>query len=187
MANSPRPGVFALERSTDYGKTWAVWQYFADTYSDCFTFFGDRFEDSITRDNSVICTTDYSHVVPLEGGEVCDFFFLENSDDFTDIHDDVIKWKHFPRNWPFVRGIHRSPVNSPHKGQWRGALMFSLICARINGWVNTGDAGDLRRHRIHNDVIVMFLGLFHWHWGNHMITTVPEKQPWMIWIKLAII
>ena len=32
-------------------------------------------------------------------------------------HDDVIKWKHFPRSWPFVRGIHRSPVNSPHKGQ----------------------------------------------------------------------
>ena len=31
-------------------------------------------------------------------------------------HDDVIKWKHFPRYWPFVRGIHRSPVNSPHKG-----------------------------------------------------------------------
>ena len=32
--------------------------------------------------------------------------------------------KHFPRNCPFVRGIHRSPMNSPHKGQWRGALMF---------------------------------------------------------------
>ena len=40
-------------------------------------------------------------------------------------HDDVIKWKHFPRYWPFVRGIHRSPVNSPHKDQWRGAVMFS--------------------------------------------------------------
>ena len=40
------------------------------------------------------------------------------------IHDDVIKWKHFPRCWPFVSGIHRSPVNSPHKGQWRGALIF---------------------------------------------------------------
>ena len=39
-------------------------------------------------------------------------------------HDDVIKWKHFPRNWPFVRGIHRWPMTSPHKGQWRGALMF---------------------------------------------------------------
>ena len=45
------------------------------------------------------------------------------------MHDDVIKWKHFPRSWPFVRGIPRSPVNSPHKGQSRGALMFSLICA----------------------------------------------------------
>ena len=42
-------------------------------------------------------------------------------------HDDIIKWKYFPRYWPFVRGIHRSPVNSPHKGQWRGAMMFSLI------------------------------------------------------------
>ena len=39
-------------------------------------------------------------------------------------HDDVIKWKHFPRYWPFLRGIHRSPVNSPQKGQWRGALIF---------------------------------------------------------------
>ena len=71
------------------------------------------------------------------------------------IHDDVIKWKHFPRYWPFVRGIHRSTVNSPHKGQWRGALMFTLICARINGWVNNREAGDLRRYRGHYDVTVM--------------------------------
>ena len=49
----------------------------------------------------------------------------------------------------------RSPVNSPHKDQWRGALKFSLICARINGWVNNGEAGDLRRNRAHYDVIVM--------------------------------
>ena len=40
-----------------------------------------------------------------------------------------LQMKPFPCYWPFVRGIHRSPVNSPHKGQWRGALMFSLICA----------------------------------------------------------
>ena len=75
-------------------------------------------------------------------------------------HDDVIKWKHFPRYWPFVRGIHRSPVNSPHKGQCRAALMFSLICAWINGWVNDGEAGDLRRHRTHYDVTVMCLHLY---------------------------
>ena len=71
------------------------------------------------------------------------------------IHDDVIKWKHFPRYWPFVRGIHRSPVNSLHKGQWRGALMFSLICAWINGWVNNREAGDLRYYCAHYDVILM--------------------------------
>ena len=70
-------------------------------------------------------------------------------------HDDVIKWKHFPRYWPFVRGIHLSPVNSPHKGQWRGALMFSLIFAWMNGWVNTREAGDLRCYHAHYDVLVM--------------------------------
>ena len=42
----------------------------------------------------------------------------------TSVQDDVIKWKHFPHYWPFVRGIHQSLVDSPHKGQWRGALMF---------------------------------------------------------------
>ena len=73
------------------------------------------------------------------------------------LHDDVIKWKHYPRYWPFVRGIHRSPVNSLHKGQWRGALMLSLICARINGWVNNGEAGDMRCHRVHYNVIVMMI------------------------------
>ena len=71
------------------------------------------------------------------------------------VDDDVIEWKHFPRYCPFVQGIHRSPVNSSHKGQWRGALMFSLICAWTNSWANNGDAGDLWRHRAHCDAIVM--------------------------------
>ena len=75
--------------------------------------------------------------------------------DIGSAHDDVIKGEHFPRYWPFVRGIHRSPVNSPHKGQWRGALIFSLICVWINGWVINGEAGDLRGYRAlwrHRDV-----------------------------------
>ena len=67
-------------------------------------------------------------------------------------YGDVIK--HFPRYSTFVRGIHRSPVNSPHKGQWRGALMFSLICAWIHDWVNNREAGDLRRHQYDSGVMV---------------------------------
>ena len=70
-------------------------------------------------------------------------------------HDDVIKWKHFPRCWPFVKWIHRSPVDCPHKGQWRGALQFSFICAWTNDWANNGDPGYLRRPRAHYNVNVV--------------------------------
>ena len=44
-------------------------------------------------------------------------------------HEDVVKWKHLPRYWSFVQGIHLSPMNSTHNGQWRRALNLSLICA----------------------------------------------------------
>ena len=91
--------------------------------------------------NSILITSKISSVQPGSS-----WIFL------IDVHDDVIKWKHFPRYWPFVRGIHRSAVNSLHKGQWRAALMLSLICAWISGWVNNHVAGDLRRHRAHFDV-----------------------------------
>ena len=81
----------------------------------------------------------------------------------VDLHDDVVKWKYFPRYWPFVRIIHRSPVNYPHKGQWRGVLMFSLICAWINGRVNNGEADDLRPHRSLYDVTVMAIDEAIWY------------------------
>ena len=66
-------------------------------------------------------------------------------------NDDVIKWKHFPRYWPFVRGIRWIPRTKARDPE----LWFSLICAWINGWVNNGEAGDLRCHRAHYDVTVM--------------------------------
>ena len=93
------------------------------------------------------------------------------------IHDDVIKWKHFPRNWPFVRGIHRSPVNSSHKGQWRGALKFSLICVWINDWVNNREAGDLRRYLAHYDVIVMICRIFSW---ENAVLFSPRNLGWVL-------
>ena len=73
-------------------------------------------------------------------------------------HDDILKWKYFLHYWPFVRGIHQSLVDSPHKFQRCRALIFSLICAWTNGWVNTGDAGDLRcYHAYYNITAMMWL------------------------------
>ena len=70
-------------------------------------------------------------------------------------HDDVTKLKHFPAWLALCAGNSPVSVNSPHKGQWRGSLMFSLICVWINGWVNNREAGNLRRHCGHYGVIVM--------------------------------
>ena len=72
--------------------------------------------------------------------------------------DDVIKWKHFPCH--FVRRIHRSQVDSPHKSHWREALMFSLICVKTIIRTNTRDASDLRHFRAHYDVTVMAIWIF---------------------------
>ena len=94
--------------------------------------------------------------------ESSSFRFVNRAPEFPPMFltpDDVIKWKPFRRYWPFVRGIHRSPVNTPHKGQWRGALKFSLTYCWINCWINIREAGDLRRHCAHCDVTVIVL----WH------------------------
>ena len=71
------------------------------------------------------------------------------------LRDDVVKWEHFPHYRPFVQGIHQSQVDSPHKGQWCRALIFSLIYAWTNGCANNGAAGDLRCHHAHFEFTVM--------------------------------
>ena len=73
-------------------------------------------------------------------------------------------WRHQMETFSALLAIcaGNSPVtvDSPHKGQWRGVSMFVLIWAWINGWVNNGEAGDLRCHHAHYDVTLM-----HWlHW-----------------------
>ena len=86
-------------------------------------------------------------------------------------------WRHqmetFSALLAFVRGIHRSTVNSPYKGQWRGALMFSLICVWINGWVNNREAGDLRHYRVHYDVTVMR--------NRHLFSITNHTEECCIW------
>ena len=64
----------------------------------------------------------------------------------------------------FCSGNHRSTVNSQYKGQWRGALMFSLICAWTNSWTNNGDASDLRCHHAH------YVNVMHLIWACYTET-----------------
>lgn len=74
MGNSPRPGLWTLEKSSDYGKSWTPWQHFSDTESDCELYFGKDSTKPLTRDDDVICTTEFSKIVPLEDGEVSNDF-----------------------------------------------------------------------------------------------------------------
>ena len=107
-------------------------------------------------------------------------------------HGDIIKQRHFPCYWPFVRGIHQSLVDSPHKGQWHRALMFSLICAWTNGWANNQDASDLRRLHTNYDVTVMMLYWTVWKrhptvLGNHKRHPIPCLHKWtvgcLLWVS----
>ena len=71
-------------------------------------------------------------------------------------------------------------MNSPHKGQWRGALMFSLICVWINDWVNNREVGDLRRYRAHYDVTVMI------HRKEHQTDGFTHSRCFNTWLALGI-
>ena len=74
----------------------------------------------------------------------------------------------------FVRGIHRPPVGSPHKGQWRATLEFSLIYAWTNDWANNRDADDLKRHRAHYDVVTVRVN--HSPFGTCSIPSPRSRQ-----------
>ena len=124
-----------------------VWKYYNRSHTDIEI--GHRFLRTYEHVCVYIVQVKFHFVLSCSIGT----YWLRNKSKL--IHDDVIKWKHFSRNWPFVRGIHPSPVNFPHKDQWRGAVMFSLICVWINDWLNNREAGDLRCNCTHYDIIVM--------------------------------
>ncbi|XP_069506839.1 laminin subunit alpha-5 isoform X2 [Ambystoma mexicanum] len=70
FANSPRPDLWVLERSTDFGVTYQPWHYFASSKRDCIERFGLQTVERITKDDDAFCTTEYSRIVPLENGEI---------------------------------------------------------------------------------------------------------------------
>ena len=93
----------------------------------------------------------------------------EKLPNLNQMYDDVIKWKFFPRYCLFV-----------HKGQWRGDLLFSLIWASINRWVNNCEAGvcSLWRHCNVKDMVGSRNGVpvratlimsIPWGWNNHPV------------------
>ena len=79
------------------------------------------------------------------------------------------------------------PVISPHKGQWRGALVFSLICDWINGWVKNCEAGDIRRHQTYYDVIVIIKDIGKIHHSQaatkHIKTNTSKRESLNCWNK----
>ena len=107
--------------------------------------------------------------VPLNRWHV--IFFRQNLLTVGSSSFRCIVWKRPGSDFTFTRLRHQmetfsallavcawnSPVSGefPHKGQWRGALVFSRICAWINDWVKNGGAGDLRHYRTHYAVSVM--------------------------------
>ena len=98
------------------------------------------------------------------------------------IHDSILKWKHFLCYGPFVQGIQRSPADSPHKGQWCEALMFSLICARLNSCVHSCEAGDLRCHCAHYDVTVnIYIEVY-----GRIYMANKNYTKCMIWIRILL-
>uniref|UniRef100_A0A663MDS5 Laminin subunit alpha 3 n=1 Tax=Athene cunicularia TaxID=194338 RepID=A0A663MDS5_ATHCN len=70
FANAPRPDLWILERSVDFGRTYTPWQYFAHSKADCLERFGKEADLPVRRDSDVLCTTEYSRILPLENGEI---------------------------------------------------------------------------------------------------------------------
>ena len=102
----------------------------------------------------------------------------------TNYHEDIIKWKHFPRYWPFVRGINRSPVQSPHKGQWRGAWCF-LWSAPKQKIEQTIKRRWFETHRDNYDTTAMILyrlNSYKWHllltWFNFNLSMDKKSYAW---------
>ena len=90
----------------------------------------------------------------------------------SSVHEDIIRWKYFPGYRPFVRRIHRSPVNAPHKGQWRRTLIFSLICAWTDGWVTVETL-------VIWDAIVLIMTSLQCRQGRHYIYKYILFRDWV--------
>ena len=106
------------------------------------------------------------------------FWHIPNSPDkipygIVTIHDDVINGNIFRVTGPLW--------GESTDTRWRGALMFSLICAWTRGWTNNRDAGDLRRHRTHYDVTIMHPDCtISSNWGQNIFSIKVMMSHWTV-------
>ena len=121
----------------------------------------------------------HGHVIPVVGTVAADIHrdvWLTESHNYAAFLS-YTWWRHQMETssalLAFCVGNSPVAVNSPHQGQWRGALMFSLICAWINDWVNNGEAGDLRCHCAYYDITVMNQSFYDtWSLAMHSLRTI---------------
>ena len=145
MGNSPVTGEFPAQRASNAENISIWWRH----HVNCWLMFWTAGE---------IGSYDYPSAIEVTLKD------MDNIDLFqTTTKHNKTWWRHpmeiFSALLAICAGVHRWPVNSPHSGQWRGALMFSLICAWMNGWVSNRKAGDLRRNRARYDVKVMAISI----------------------------
>ena len=101
-------------------------------------------------------------------------------------------WRHQMETFSALLAICAVPGESPHKGQWRRALMFSLICIWINSWVNNREAGDLRCYRAHYDVtvtadttVLIDIGIDKWHSGLTHYASLSHHMASKSWVIIG--
>ena len=94
-------------------------------------------------------------------------------------HDDVMTWEGFPHYWPFSWWRHQMETISASLAICAGNSWFALICARINGWANNREAGDLRRRCTNYDAIVKCK-------GNPMVTSHGRTHSSVLLIIISI-
>ena len=109
--------------------------------------------DLLYTSSALVCVSTTLTFVKIIVGEMWKFLLtmllFNLSSDLVTLHDDVMKWKHFPCYWPFVRGISSTKASD--------VWCFLWSASEKTGWENNREAGDLRRNRAHYDVIVMCL------------------------------
>ena len=92
--------------------------------------------------------------------------FLERS---SDIHDDVMTWKHSLHYCPFVRGIHLSLIPFTDVEQYR-SLMYLFLLAWTSCWTKIHLWSKTSWH--FNDLAIFLLEL-QWHWFHREAALMP--------------